>query len=82
MSFTSRFDKIRNSDAGEGETGESARAECEAGTWKVDPEFEPEVCDGEFLLFPTGPADERQEFRALLERMQRRAGRPGIRQRR
>jgi hypothetical protein len=82
MSFTSSVDRIRNSETGEGETGESATGECETGTWKVDPDFEAEVCDCEFLLFPTGRGDARQEFRALLERMQRRAGRPGLRQRR
>jgi hypothetical protein len=76
MLLTSNFQEIRHFHMGAGETGE-----CETGTWKEVHEFEPEVRDCEWLPFPTGRGDERQEFRALLERMQRRAGRPGIRQR-
>jgi len=78
MSFNTSLEEIRRFDTGKCKARDCEAGECESGTWKIDRAFEAEVrdCD-EFLPFASVYSDERQEFRALLERLQRRAGRPG-----
>ena len=82
MSFNTSREGIRKFDTGKCKARDCESGECETGTWKLDRTFEAEVRDCEFLSLPSAHSDERQEFRALLERLQRRAGRPVRRRRR
>ena len=77
MSFNSSLEEIRKFDTGKCKARECETGECESGSWKLDRAFEAEGRDGsELLSFPNASSDERQEFRELLERLQRRARRP------